>query len=154
MSASTIKTSHYVAWGMALVASLASVYFIEIVGNAAATLCWIERMLIFGIFLVLSVGILLKDERMHKYALPFVVLGLPVALFQQLVHWDIIKLAAESCSVSVVCTTKFFDLFGFISQATLCLTAYIVIGICLYMASRKGSNQGGLDGKDRLPKKI
>ena len=136
-----IGTAHYVAWGTALAASLASIYFIEMSGRTAATLCWVERMLILGIFLVLSIGILYKDKLVHRYTVPFIVLGLPVALYQQLVHWDIIKLAPQTCSTSFVCSTKFFDIFGFISQATLCLTAYIVIAVCMYVASRRVSKE-------------
>lgn len=132
-----IGAAHFVAWGTALAASLASIYFIEISGRTAATFCWIERMLILGIFLILSVGILYKDKLVYRYTVPFLAIGMPVALYQQLVHWDIIKLAPQVCSTSFVCSTKFFNLFGFISQATLCLTAYIVIAVCMYIASRK-----------------
>ena len=136
MQSKNISTSHYVAWSVALAASSASIYFIEISGRTAATLWWVERMLILGIFLILSVGILYKDKFVHRYTVPFIALGLPVALYQQLLHWDIIKINPQACGVSFACSTKFFDIFGFISQATLCLTAYVVIAICMYLASR------------------
>lgn len=125
-----------IAWIMSLFATLASIYFIEIQGNPAASLCWFERMLIFGVFLILTVGILKQDTNAKYYAIPFVVLGIPSALYQQLVHWNIIQIDSTSCSISSVCSTKFFELLGFITQATLCLTAFIVVGICLYKLRR------------------
>lgn len=125
-----------IAWTMSLFASLASIYFIEIQGNPAASLCWFERMLIFGVFLILTVGILRQDINAKYYAIPFVMLGIPSALYQQLVHWNIIQIDSTSCSISSVCSTKFFELLGFITQATLCLTAFIVVGICLYKLRR------------------
>lgn len=125
-----------IAWIMSLFATLASIYFIEIQGNPAASLCWFERMLIFGVFLILTVGILRQDINAKYYAIPFVVLGIPSALYQQLVHWNIIQIDSTSCSISSVCSTKFFELLGFITQATLCLTAFIVVGICLYKLRR------------------
>lgn len=127
-----MKKLFYVAWVTALSATLASVYFIEIVGNPAATLCWFERMLMFGLLLILTVGIVRHDTNLRFYALPFLLLGIPSALFQQLVHLNVIKVVAQSCSVSVVCTTKYFELFGFVTQATLCLGAFLVVAFCLW----------------------
>ncbi|MCC7304446.1 disulfide bond formation protein B [bacterium] len=116
---------------MSLLASLASVYFFEIQGNPIATLCWIQRMLIFGVFLVTTIDVIKRDTNSKFYALPFVLIGVPLAVYQQLVHWDIIKVNSISCATGFVCSTKFFNFFGFISQATLCLTAFVVVAICL-----------------------
>ncbi len=117
-------------------ASAASVYFIEILHNPAASLCWLNRMLMFGIFLILSVGAFTRDRGVWRYTIPFLAIGLPVAGFQQLVHWDFIHLVPKVCSVSVVCTTKFFNLFGFISQATLCLAAFTIIAVCMWLLAK------------------
>ncbi len=121
----------YAAWTTSLAASIASLYFIEIKGNPAAPLCWIERMLMLGLLLILTVGILKRDLNMKWYAVPFLLLGIPSAMFQQLVHWNIINLPIQPCSTGFICTTKFFNLFGFITQATLCLTAFLIITYCL-----------------------
>lgn len=121
----------YIAWTMALFATAASIFFIEIKGNPAAPLCWVERMLMLGLLLILTVGILKRDLSMKYYTIPFLLLGIPSALFQQLVHWNLINLPLVPCSAGFVCTTKFFELFGFITQATLCLTAFLVIAFCL-----------------------
>lgn len=124
----------YAAWVMALFASSASIYFIEIVGNSAATLCWFERMLMFGLLLMLTVAILRHDLNVRYFAIPFLLLGIPSALYQQLVHWNIVSVAPAACSATgtIACTTKFFELFGFVTQATLCLTAFLVIAALLY----------------------
>lgn len=124
------------AWGISLAAVLASIYFIEIVGNKAAPLCWFERMLMFGLFLNLSVALYRNDDQVKYYALPFLVLGIAGAAYQQLVHWNIINLSLQPCSESYVCTTKFFELFGFITQATLCLAAFVGIGVLLWLRKK------------------
>jgi disulfide bond formation protein DsbB len=131
-----LPTAAWVAWATALLASAASIYFIEILGKPAATLCWLDRMLIFGLFLIISVGIWTRDRAMWRYAVPFLTIGLPASFYQQLVHWDIIHIAPKACTVSYVCTTKFFNLFGFISQATLCFTAFVVVGLCMWRLAR------------------
>lgn len=130
--------SLFVAWTTALLASGASVYFIEILHKPAAPLCWVDRMLIFGLWLILGVGILNRDRKVWRYTVPFLAIGLPASLYQQLVHWDIIHVVPKICSLSYVCTTKYFNLFGFISQATLCFVAFAVVGACMWnLASRE-----------------
>ena len=130
-----LPTPAIVAWIMALLASAASVYFIEILHNPVATLCWVDRMLVFSLLLVLTVGILDRDRRVVRYTIPFLALGWPLSFYQQLVHWDIIHVNPQSCTISVVCTTKYFNLFGFITQATLCFTAFVVIAVSMYLIS-------------------
>lgn len=129
-------TSAYIAWVTALLASAASVYFIEILHHPAATLCWVDRMLMFGLLLVLTTAILVRDTRAWRYTVPFLAIGLPASFYQQLVHWGIIHVAAKGCTVSVVCTTKFFNLFGFITQATLCFAAFAVVAVCMWHMRR------------------
>lgn len=113
--------------GTSLGAFGASIYFFEIAGYQASSLCWLNRMLMLALFLIVGTGIARRDLGAWRYTLPFLVIGLPVALFQQLVHWNVIPLGIQQCGASLVCTTKFFDLFGFISQATLCLVAFVVV---------------------------
>lgn len=149
-------TPLYVAWTTSLLASAASFYFIEILKKPSAPLCWFERMLMFGSFLVLSVGLWDRDRQVWRYVAPFVVFGTPAALYQQLVHWDVIHVNATSCSVSgpIACTTKYFNLFGFMTQATLCLTAFVIIGVSMWRLARQtaGADSGAPeDGQDGRP---
>ncbi len=121
----------WVGAAMSLAAFGASVYFFEIVGYQASSLCWLNRMLMLSLFLTIGTGIVRRDTGAWRYTVPFLVIGLPVALFQQLVHWNVIPLGIQQCGTSFVCTTKFFNLFGFISQATLCLVAFVVVAAAM-----------------------
>ena len=133
----------WAAWSAALLASVASVYFIEILHKPAATLCWVDRMLIFGLLLITSVAIWTRDRGIWRYAVPFLAIGLPASFYQQLVHWGVIAVAPKACSVSYVCTTKYFELFGFITQATLCFAAFGVVAVCMWRLARS-EQTGGL----------
>lgn len=121
-----------IAWLISLFATLASIYFIEIVGNPAAPLCWFERMLIFSVLLVLSVGIIRKDINVRYYVAPLVAFGLISATYQQLVHWGLVSTVNGTCNTSFACSTKFFELFGYITQATLCLVGFVVVTYCMW----------------------
>ena len=134
-----LPASAYVAWVTALLASATSIYFIEILHKPVATLCWVDRMFIFSLLLIFTSGIIYRDRMVWRYTIPILLIGLPVSFFQQLVHWDLIHLTPAACSVSVVCTTKYFDLFGFISQATLCFVAFVIVAVCSWRLSTNRS---------------
>jgi disulfide bond formation protein DsbB len=127
----------WIGAGISLAAFGASVVFFEIMGFQASSLCWVNRMLMLALLLVVGTGIVTRDTGAWRYAAPFLVIGLPLALFQQLVHWEVIDLGIQQCGASLVCTTTFFDLFGFVSQATLCLVAFVgVTGAMAALAAR------------------
>lgn len=130
----------YVAWIIAFLATLASIFFIEVMGKPAASLCWIERMLMAGTLLIITVGIWRRDVHAKYYTAPFLFFGILSAFYQQLVHANIIQVPAQSCRDGFVCTTKFFSFYGFITQATLCLTAFLIILYCLWVYDRKHVN--------------
>lgn len=134
----------WIGWGMSLAAFGASVYFFEILGYQASSLCWLNRLLMLSLFLILSTALVRRDTGVWRYAVPFLLIGLPVALFQQLVHWNVIPLGIQQCGTSFVCTTKFFDWFGVISQATLCLVAFVVVAAAVAALAVR-------DRADRLP---
>jgi len=133
----------WIGWGMSLAAFGASVYFFEILGYQASSLCWLNRMLMLSLFLILSTALVRRDSGAWRYTVAFIGIGLPVALFQQLVHWHVIPLGIQQCGTSFVCTTKFFDWFGVISQATLCLVAFVVVAAAMAaLAARDRSERG------------
>ena len=146
-------TALWVAWATSLAACAASFYFIEIQGKPSASLCWLERMLLFGLLLVFSVALWTRDRFVWRYAVPFVMFGLPAAAYQQLVHWNVVHAGGTSCSAgggAIVCTTKYFELLGFITQATLCLAAYVVVAVCMWKLARDELAQqtgSGVSGK-------
>ncbi len=126
-----------IAWLLSLFATLASIYFIEIVGNPSASLCWFERMLMFSVLLVLTVGILRRDLNVRYFVAPLLLFGIPSAAYQQLVHLGFVSAGTGTCSTSIVCSTKFFELFGFVTQATLCLVAFSVVAFCMWRLKGK-----------------
>jgi disulfide bond formation protein DsbB len=138
---STIETTRwreipiYVAWLQALVATLGSLFFSEVMGFVPCALCWYQRIAMYPLVIVLTVGILLRDTRLRYYALPFSFIGIGIALYHNLLYFGIIaEDTFGTCTAGVSCTTRWFEWFDFISIPQLALIAFSVItlGILAY----------------------
>lgn len=117
----------YLALVQAIVATLGSIYFSEIAGFAPCILCWYQRICMYPLIVILTVGILEKNKNIYKYVLPFSLLGMVIALFQNLLYYKIIPETAAPCTLGVSCTTKYIEWFGFITIPLLSLAGFSII---------------------------
>ena len=133
----TIKLLIYLSWATAIIATLGSLYFSEIAGYAPCILCWYQRIGMYPLVFLYPVGILNRDRMVAWYALPLVVIGWCIALFQNLLYWKIIPEAAAPCKVGVSCTTHYIDyLHGFVTIPSLSWLAFTFILICMITVIR------------------
>lgn len=118
------KSLLYLAWFQALVATMGSLFFSEVMGWTPCVLCWYQRILMYPLVAILTVGILLKDKRISLYVLPLSILGFLVAAYHNLLYYGVIQ---EVCKQGVSCATRFFAWFGFVTIPLLSLTAFALI---------------------------
>lgn len=130
----------YLAWFLALSALLGSLYFSEIAGFAPCVLCWYQRVFLYPLVLIIPVGILGKDKHLPRYVLPLSIVGLGVAIFQNLLTWGVISEAASPCKVGVSCTTKYIEWFGFVTIPFLSLVCFLIITIAMIIQLRTTSH--------------
>jgi disulfide bond formation protein DsbB len=128
----------YVAWTQALVATLGSLFFSEVMHLIPCVLCWYQRILMYPLVAVLTVGILLRDERLRFYVLPLSLTGLAIALYHNLLYYGILPEGIVQCTTGVSCTQKQIEWLGFITIPFLSLTAFTVITGCIGW-SQKGT---------------
>ncbi|WP_216317589.1 disulfide bond formation protein B [Deinococcus aestuarii] len=94
----------YLAWVVALAATLGSLYFSEVRGFAPCALCWFQRVAMYPLALLLGIAALRGDLGIRAYALPLAVLGWLVALVHNLEDWGVIEtLRVCSAASSVPC---------------------------------------------------
>ena len=128
----------YVAWVIALVAVVGSLYFSEVRGFAPCVLCWYQRIAIYPLIILLPIGILEKDPRIADYVLSLTVVGLLISIFQNLLYYKVIPESISPCTAGVSCTTKYVEYFGFISIPLLSFIA--LASITYVMVVYKKSN--------------
>ncbi|MFK7601329.1 disulfide bond formation protein B [Deinococcus sp. SM5_A1] len=90
----------YLAWLVALAATLGSLYFSEVQGFRPCVLCWYQRIAMYPLAVILGVAALGADLKIRRYVLPLAAVGWGVALIQNLEDWNIIA-TLKACSALV-----------------------------------------------------
>jgi disulfide bond formation protein DsbB len=131
-----------VAWIVAVVTTLGSLYYSEHAGFIPCELCWYQRILMYPLVIVLGVGWLRRDSKAWITAAPFVVIGAPVSLY----HWLVERVPSfaegSSCSIVAPCTAPYFEKLGFVTLAWMCLSSFLLIGVLLVLAALAGRQPG------------
>jgi disulfide bond formation protein DsbB len=78
------RYSFYLAWLIATIASLASLYYSEILALTPCRLCWFQRVFLFPLPILLFPLIFKQKREFIPYVLPLPILGLATALYQQI----------------------------------------------------------------------
>lgn len=123
-----------VAWIVAIVTTLGSLYYSEHAGYLPCELCWYQRILMYPLVIVLGVGWLRRDRKVWMTAAPFVVIGAPLSLYHWLVERVPSFAESSSCSIVAPCTTPYFEKLGFVTLAWMCLSSFLLIGTLLALS--------------------
>ncbi|SEN21154.1 disulfide bond formation protein DsbB [Lihuaxuella thermophila] len=128
--------SLYFAWIVSLVATGGSLYFSEIAGYIPCTLCWFQRIFMYPLVFLLGIASYRDDRSIIPYIYPLTIVGGLISLYHVLLQ-NIPGLANISpCTVGVPCHLDYIHWFGFITIPVLALTAFILISLLLWSASK------------------
>ncbi|HUV10390.1 MAG TPA: disulfide bond formation protein B [Acidimicrobiia bacterium] len=123
------------AAGIAIVTTLGSLYYSEVVGYLPCELCWYQRIAMYPLSAILVVGLLRRDRAARWYALPFVVVGAPLALYHWLVERVPSLAEGSSCSAFVPCSIPYFQELGYVTLAFMDMSAFLLIGALLLVGA-------------------
>ena len=107
-------------------AMLGSLYLSEIANLPPCRLCWWQRFAMYPIAVVLAVA---AWRRYPKVRLPVSItalIGAGSAGYHYLIQW-FPSLEGNSCSITVPCTTAWFQVFGFVSIPYMALSAFAFV---------------------------
>jgi len=121
----------YAAWIIALVATVGSLFFSEVMQLPPCVLCWYQRIAMYPLVLIIGVGIILRDRRMKNYALPVSLIGLGIAVYHNLLYYGILPESVAPCTQGISCTSVQLEWLGFITIPLLSLTAFVLVNLCL-----------------------
>jgi len=123
----------YFAWVVALVATLGSLYFSNIRGFVPCELCWIQRIFMYPLTIVLGIAAFTNDVRMRLYVLPLTIIGGSISLYHYLVQKVPGFANIKPCVQGVPCNVQYINWFGFVTIPFLALTAFTLITILLFV---------------------
>lgn len=126
----------FIAWIVALAASLGALFIGEIVGQAPCSLCWHQRAFMFPLAVLLAVATFRGDLTAWRYGLPLAVIGLLIAGFHSLLYAGLIPEGIQPCSQGPSCASAEMTILGLLPLPYLSLAAFLAIALAL-LASRK-----------------
>lgn len=127
------------AWVIALLATAGSLYLSEIAGLAPCLFCWLQRIFMYPLVLVLGVGALRADAGVWRYGLPLAVVGIGLSMYHV---WIQFRPAGEPgvCSGGVPCSARYLSVFGFVSIPMMAGAAFLIV-IALLLLVRAASDR-------------
>jgi disulfide bond formation protein DsbB len=138
-----------VAWIVAIVTTSGSLYYSLHAGFIPCELCWYQRIAMYPLVVVLGVGWLRGDGKAWITALPFVVVGVPLALYHWLVERVPSFAESSSCSAFAPCTAPYFEKLGFVTLAWMSLSSFLLIGTLLALFVTAQRSEGARSGGKR-----
>ena len=127
----------YVAWLIALLGIVGSLFFSEVMHLPPCVLCWYQRIAVYPLVLIIGTGIVLRDSRMKYYALPLCIVGLVISIYHNLLYYGFIPESITPCSEGVPCNAVQIEWLGFITIPLLGLGAFVSIALCLLLYKQK-----------------
>jgi len=136
-SKKTISTNIiFLCFVIASTATLGSLFFSEIMHFIPCSMCWYQRIFMYPLVLIFLVNLLYPDDKVFKYAIILVIVGLVFSIYHNLLMFDIIPESIIPCVSGVPCSTEYINWFGFITIPLLSFIAYFMLFILLI--SQKG----------------
>jgi disulfide bond formation protein DsbB len=131
-------TELWLAFGVAVVGTLGSLFLSEVAHFVPCKLCWFQRIGMYPLVLLAAPAFLL-DRRAARYFLPLPVFGLGVAFWHILVERGVIT-ETQSCEISAPggCSVKWIEEFGYMTIPTLAATGFLLAGFLLALAAFGG----------------
>ena len=130
----------FIAWIVAVAASLSALFIGEVVGQAPCSLCWHQRAFMFPLAVLLAVASFRSDSGAWLYALPLAAIGAAVAGFHSLLYAGLIPEGIQPCSQGPSCASADMIILGMLPLPYLSLAAFVVIAIALLGSRTKAAS--------------
>lgn len=126
----------FATWVVVSIATLASLFFSEVMDVPVCELCWYQRITMYPLVLILAIGLFPFDPRVVRYAGPLVAVGWLIALFHVLLAAGIIPENVQPCVQGIPCSETHISLLGFLNIPVLSLITFSLIGVLLFFTHK------------------
>lgn len=126
---------------IALIATLGSLFFSEVMQFIPCSMCWYQRIFMYPLVLIFLINLLYPDDKLLKYSMPLVLIGLFFSIYHNLLMFGIIPESVVPCVQGVPCSTEYIDWLGFITIPFLSLIAYSAILVFMLFYKKEISNE-------------
>ena len=130
----------FAGWIVAASATLASLFFSEVLRVPVCVLCWYQRIAMYPLVPILAIGLFPYDPKVVRYAGVLAGVGWLTAMFHVLLVAGIIPEGVEPCVQGITCSETHISLLGFLSIPVMSLLAFTLVGVLLFYAHKMESS--------------
>ncbi|WP_338610922.1 disulfide bond formation protein B (plasmid) [Pelagibacterium nitratireducens] len=127
----------FVAWVMALAASLGALFIGEVMGQTPCILCWYQRNFMFSLAFVLGLACFKAEPGAAKYGLVLAVPGLVTAGWHVLLFYGVVSEAIAPCTQGISCTDAEMTIRGIPLPLLSLLTFTVIAALMMRIALLK-----------------
>ena len=137
----------WLAFVVALVTMLGSLYLSEIAHFVPCSLCWYQRICMYPLSVALLIGAIRRDRGVWVYILAPAIIGTGFAIYHtQLQAFP--KQTGPFCKLTEPCNIRYVWEFGFVSIPFMALAAFAFIITMMLLVRSDGSSEYELDPAD------
>lgn len=123
------------AWVIAVVTMLGSLYYSEVQGYTPCELCWYQRICSYPFAVILGIAAWRRDVAVRVYAVPVFAIGAAISLYHIYIQHFPPDGGTAFCTADAPCTTRYVDeLGGLVSIPFMALSAFVVMSALLLVA--------------------
>jgi disulfide bond formation protein DsbB len=122
------------AWLVALVTTLGSLYYSKGQGYVPCELCWYQRICVYPFSVILAIAAWRRDATIRVYAIPVFAIGMVISTYHTWIQAYPPSNGTSFCTVEAPCTTRYVWEFGFVSLPFMALSAFVLMTALLVAA--------------------
>jgi disulfide bond formation protein DsbB len=130
----------WLAWLVALVATVGSLIYSEVIHFVPCRLCWYQRIAMYPLSFVLLVGAIRREAVVKYYGLPLALVGLAISVYHNLIQLNP-SLEGGSCDPLNPCSARSVEVFGFMDIPFMAGAGFILISVLLALYVKTENNQ-------------
>jgi disulfide bond formation protein DsbB len=111
--------------GIALTATLGSLFYSEVVGYLPCEFCWFQRIMMYPLALLLLVSVVTRRRLEPRFIVALAAVGLPISIYH--FQLQLFPEQAQVCAAFAPCSVKEFEEFGFITIPFMAGAAFLSV---------------------------
>ena len=128
------KNGLWLAFIIAIIATLGSLFYSEIAGYNPCKLCWLQRIFMYPLSIILLVAAIRKDRKVFSYVLPMTIIGGGIALGHYLLQLS--QYTGVCVADAIDCAQSYVFYAGFVSIPLMALVAFVLISAFVLLARK------------------
>ncbi|MDB5264839.1 MAG: thiol-disulfide oxidoreductase-like protein [Parcubacteria group bacterium] len=118
----------------------------EVFGYAPCGLCWLQRVFLYPLPILLAMGLWKKDRNIAAYVGALCVPGAAIALYQHYLQMGGSSfVSCPAAPTAVDCAQRFVFEFGYITFPLMSFTVFVLIAVLMFFVLKKDNATGPIN---------